>query len=52
MHLFIAQFIATQFIPKNQRLLRWKALWFTFAVGLSMVEFICYAAAVFVTLNR
>jgi hypothetical protein len=52
MHLFIAQFIATQSIPKNQRLLGQKALWFTFAVGLSMVEFICYAAAVFVTLNR
>jgi hypothetical protein len=39
MHLFIAQFIATQSIPKNQRLLGRKALWFTFAVGLSMVEF-------------
>lgn len=52
MHLLIAQFIATQSIPKNQRLLGRKALWFTFAVGLSMVEFICYAAAVFITLRR
>lgn len=52
MHLFIAEFIATQSVPNNQRLLGRKALWFTFAVGLSMMEFICYAAAVFVTLRR
>ena len=52
MLLFIAEFIATQSIPKNQRLLGRKALWFTFAVGLSMGEFICYAAAVFVALKR
>ncbi|MCA1723583.1 MAG: hypothetical protein LC748_04885 [Thermomicrobia bacterium] len=52
MHLFIAEFIATQSIPKNQRLLGRKTLWFTFAVGLSMGEFICYAAAVFITLKR
>ncbi len=52
MHMFIAAFIAAQSIPKNQRLLKGKALWFTFTVGLSMGEFICYAAAVFVALKR
>lgn len=52
MHLLVAEFIATQSIPNNQRLLRRKALWFTFAFGFSMGEFICYAAAVFVALKR
>lgn len=52
MHLFIAEFIATQSIPKKQRLPPEEALWFTFAVGLSMGEFISYAVAIFAALGR
>lgn len=52
MQLLIGEFIATETIPDNERLLERKASFLSWAVRLSIGEFACYSAAVFITITR
>lgn len=48
----IAEFIATVSIPNNERLLVRKASLLSWAIRFSLIEFVCFGVAVFVTLLR